>query len=79
MESQTLQGIAIGCSDSSDCMMMYCPFNKEIYNTNNYCLNESGHTATAFNLQYDGGIFIGQYSSDKKTSSPPELYPPGTE
>eukprot|EP00957_Ditylum_brightwellii_P004549 346127-Ditylum_brightwellii.AAC.1 len=58
---------------------MYCPFNKEIYHTNNYRLDESGHTATAFNLQYDGGTFIGLYSSDKKTSSPPDLYPPGTE
>eukprot|EP00957_Ditylum_brightwellii_P177293 13506164-Ditylum_brightwellii.AAC.1 len=59
---------------------MFCPFNQRVHHTNNYCLDESGHTATSFNLQYNGGIFIGLYSSDKKlSSSPPELYPLGTD
>eukprot|EP00957_Ditylum_brightwellii_P003961 301664-Ditylum_brightwellii.AAC.1 len=80
MESQSLQGIAVGRSLDLDCMMMFCPFNQRVYHTNNYCLDESGHTATSFNLHYDGGMFIGLYSLDKKLpSSPPELYPPGTE
>eukprot|EP00957_Ditylum_brightwellii_P050067 3795324-Ditylum_brightwellii.AAC.1 len=42
--------------------------------------DESGHTATSFNLHYNSGMFIGLYSLDKKSSSsPPELYPSGTE
>eukprot|EP00957_Ditylum_brightwellii_P066844 5072792-Ditylum_brightwellii.AAC.1 len=61
-------------------MMMFYPFNQRVYPTNNYRLDERGHTATSFNLHYDGGMFIGLYSSDKKSSSsPPELYPLGTE
>eukprot|EP00957_Ditylum_brightwellii_P181640 13836670-Ditylum_brightwellii.AAC.1 len=79
MESQSLQGIAVGRRNDSDCMLMFCPFNQRVYHTNNCRLDESGHTATAFNLQYDGGMFIGLYSSDKCTSSPPELYTPGTD
>eukprot|EP00957_Ditylum_brightwellii_P137313 10468008-Ditylum_brightwellii.AAC.1 len=79
MESQSLQGIAVGRSNNSGCMMMFCPFNQQVYHTNNYKLDESGHTAAAFNLQYDGGMFIRLYSSDKRTSSPPELYPPDTD
>eukprot|EP00957_Ditylum_brightwellii_P105573 8048583-Ditylum_brightwellii.AAC.1 len=78
MESQSLQGIVVGRSDDLDCMMMYCPFNQKVYHTNSYKLDKSGHTATSFNLRYDGGIFAGLYSSDKRSSSPPELYPPGT-
>eukprot|EP00957_Ditylum_brightwellii_P122082 9310407-Ditylum_brightwellii.AAC.1 len=78
MESQSLHGIAVGRSNDLDCMMMYCPFNQKVYHTNNYKLDESGHTATSFNLCYDGRMFIGLYSSDKCSSSLPELYPPGT-
>uniref|UniRef100_A0A7S4W830 Uncharacterized protein n=1 Tax=Ditylum brightwellii TaxID=49249 RepID=A0A7S4W830_9STRA len=78
MESRSLQGIAVGRSNDSDCMMMCCPFNQKVYHTNNYKLDESGHIATSFNLCYVGGMFIGLYSSDKHSSSPPELYPPGT-
>eukprot|EP00957_Ditylum_brightwellii_P010908 826647-Ditylum_brightwellii.AAC.1 len=60
--------------------MMFCPFNQRVYHTNNYRLDESGHAATSFNLHYNGGMFIGLYSSNKKSSSsPPELCPPGTE
>eukprot|EP00957_Ditylum_brightwellii_P148359 11294601-Ditylum_brightwellii.AAC.1 len=80
MESQFLQGIAVGRRDDLDCMMMFCPFNQRVYHTNIYHLDESGHTATSFNLHYDRGMFIGLYSSDKKSSSsPPELYTLGTE
>eukprot|EP00957_Ditylum_brightwellii_P043487 3296875-Ditylum_brightwellii.AAC.1 len=80
MESQLLQGIAVGRSDNSDCIMVFCPFNQRVYHTNNYRLDESGHTATSFNLHYGGGMFISLYSLDRKlSSSPPELYPLGTE
>mmetsp|Transcript_14188 Transcript_14188/g.20773 ORF Transcript_14188/g.20773 Transcript_14188/m.20773 type:complete len:182 (-) Transcript_14188:926-1471(-) len=80
MESQLLQGIAVGRSNISDCMMMFCPFNQRVYHANKYRLDGSGHAATSFNLHYDGGMFIRLYSSDRKSSSsPPELYPPDTE
>eukprot|EP00957_Ditylum_brightwellii_P185579 14128954-Ditylum_brightwellii.AAC.1 len=42
-------------------------------------LDESRHTATSFNLKYNGGMFIGLYSADKQSSSLPELYPLGTD
>eukprot|EP00957_Ditylum_brightwellii_P002337 179521-Ditylum_brightwellii.AAC.2 len=58
---------------------MFCPFNQRIYHTNNYRLDKSGHTATSLNLKYNGGMFIGLYSADKHSSSPPEVYPPGTD
>eukprot|EP00957_Ditylum_brightwellii_P113732 8671295-Ditylum_brightwellii.AAC.1 len=62
MESQSHQGIAVGQSSNSDCMMMFCAFNQRIYHTNNYRLDESGHTATSFNLRYNGDGNIKQVS-----------------
>eukprot|EP00957_Ditylum_brightwellii_P083563 6351901-Ditylum_brightwellii.AAC.1 len=81
MEAQSLQGVAVGKNNESDSMMFYCPFNQQVYTTQYCTLDKNRHTATAFNSQYNGGIFIGLYSSAKRDphSSPPELYPPGTE
>eukprot|EP00957_Ditylum_brightwellii_P190574 14507280-Ditylum_brightwellii.AAC.1 len=83
MEAQSLQGIAIGHSDDSNGMMFFCSFNKEVYTTAQYHLDESGYTANDFNLIYNSGIFNGLYSSQSKlkskTSLPTEQYLPGTE
>eukprot|EP00957_Ditylum_brightwellii_P083170 6323952-Ditylum_brightwellii.AAC.1 len=69
MEAQLLQDIAVGCSDNFGGMMFFCPFNKEVYITLQYCLDESGHTTTDINIQYNGGMFIALYSSQSKSKS----------
>eukprot|EP00957_Ditylum_brightwellii_P156911 11942119-Ditylum_brightwellii.AAC.1 len=81
MEAQSLQGITVSQSDDSNGMIFFCPFNKEVYTTSQYCLDESGHTAQDFNLHYDGGMFLSLYCSSSKTTTPapPEEFPPGTE
>jgi hypothetical protein len=41
--------------------MFYCPHSKRIYTSGDYHLDEGRHTAQAFNLKYEGGIFVGLY------------------
>eukprot|EP00957_Ditylum_brightwellii_P149408 11379133-Ditylum_brightwellii.AAC.1 len=83
MEAQSLLGIVVGQSNNSDGMMFFCPFNKEVYTTSQYHLNEISHTADDINLQYDSGmlidLYLSQSMSKSKISTPPEQYPPGTE
>jgi hypothetical protein len=57
--STSMQGIAIGRCRKPDGMLFYSPHSKEILTSSDYKLDEDRHTPTAFNLPYDGGIFIG--------------------
>jgi hypothetical protein len=74
--STSMQGIAIGRCRKTDGMLFYSPHSKEIFTSSDYKLDEGRHTPTAFNLSYDGGIFIGLYNHN--TSSSVEPYPEGT-
>jgi hypothetical protein len=74
--SHAMQGIALGRCRKSDGMMFYSPHSKEIYISSDYKLDEGHHTPTAFNLHYDGGIFIGLYNQG--SSSVCEPFPEGT-
>jgi hypothetical protein len=74
--STSMQGIALGRCCKTDGMIFYSPHSKELYMSLDYKLDEGCHTPTAFNLHYDGGIFIGQYNHN--TSSSFEPYPEGT-
>ena len=71
-----MQGIALGRCRKTDGMIFYPPHSKELYVSSDYKIDEGRHTPTAFNLHYDGGIFVGQYSHN--TSSSCEPYPEGT-
>jgi hypothetical protein len=71
-----MQGIALGHCRKSNGMIFYSPHSKELNVSSDYKLDEGHYTHTAFNLQYDGGIFIGLYNYNSSTSY--ECYPEGT-
>jgi hypothetical protein len=75
-DSRSMQGIALGRCRKSDGMIFYSLHSKELYVSSDYKLDEGRHTPTAFNLHYDGGIFIGSYTHNNSTSY--EAYPEGT-
>jgi hypothetical protein len=59
-----------------DGMIFYSPHSKELSISSNYKLDEGHHTPTAFNLQYDGGIFIGLCNHNNASYFEP--FPVGT-
>jgi hypothetical protein len=77
-EAKTLQGIALGRCRITDGMLFYCPHTKQVYTSSDFKLDEGRSTPTTFNLQYDGGIFVGLYDSSN-VSTGVEPYPEGTE
>jgi len=76
-EARSKQGIAIGRDRKSDGLLIYCPHSKKYFVSNSYKIDEGRSTANAFNLKYDGGIFIGLYDNSP-TSRGVEPYPEGT-
>lgn len=76
-DSKSMQGIALGRCRKSDGMIFYCPHNKQLYTSSDYKLDEGRHTPNTFNLQYDGGIFVGLYNHGSPNSSV-EPFPEGT-
>ena len=72
-----MQGIAIGWSQISDGLICYCPHSKKTYTAKDYTMDEGRSTANAFNLKYDGGIFVGLYDNGP-ASLGTELFPEGT-
>ena len=76
-EALSKQGIVIGRDRKSDGILIYCPHMKQYYTTNSYKIDEGRSTANAFNLKYDGGIFIGLYDNGP-SSQGVEPYPKGT-
>jgi hypothetical protein len=74
--STSMQGIALGRCCKTDGMIFYSPHSKELYMSLDCKIDEGRHTPMAFNLHYDGGIFVGQYSHN--TSSSFEPYREGT-
>jgi hypothetical protein len=76
-EARSKQGIAIGRDRKSDGLLIYCPHTKKYFVSNSYKLDEGRSTANAFNLKYEGGIFIGLYDHSP-VSKGVEPYPEGT-
>jgi hypothetical protein len=76
-EALSKQGIAIGRDQKSDGLLIYCPHSKKYFVSNSYKIDEGRSTANAFNLKYDGGIFIGLYDNSP-ASKGVEPYPEGT-
>jgi hypothetical protein len=76
-EALSKQGIAIGPDLKSNGLLIYCPHTKNYFVSNRYKMDEGRSMANAFNLKYEGGIFIGLYdNSPISTSIKP--YPEGT-
>jgi len=76
-EAKCMSGIAIGRCRKSDGLLFYCPHTKTIYSSGDYKLDEGRNTPNTFNLQYEGGIFVGLYDT-ATVSSQAEPYPQGT-
>ena len=77
VQSHSMQGIAVGWSDTANGMEIYNPITKQLYTTTVYKLDEHNQTKLHFNLTYDGGIYSGLLSLDS-TQNLPEPYPIGT-
>jgi hypothetical protein len=76
-EALSKQGIAIGRDRKSDGLLIYCPHSKQYFVSNSYKIDEGRSMANAFNLKYDGGLFIGLYDNSP-ASQGVEPYPEGT-
>jgi transposase InsO family protein len=77
-QAQTMEGIAIGRSDTSNAMIFYNPRTRQYYEPDSYKLDPSRLPSTVWpsDITYDGGIFADLY----RDSNPnvPEHFPPGT-
>ena len=58
-------------------MNFYNPVTRSFYTTVEYALDTGLHTNTNFFLTYNGGIFVGTYSSHSDPDLEP--YPPDTQ
>jgi hypothetical protein len=76
-EARSKQGIAIGRDRKSDGLLICCPHSKKYFVSNSYKIEEGRSTANAFNLKYNGGIYIGLYDNSP-ASRGVEPYPEGT-
>ena len=70
VQSHSMQGIAIGWSDTANGMEIYNPVTKQLYTKTVYKLDEHNNTKMHFNLSYDGGIFSGLLSLDSHQNVP---------
>jgi hypothetical protein len=77
-QSHTLDGIAIGRSETSNAMIFYNPKTKRYYKPDSYKLDPSRLPSSVWpqDIQYDGGIFADLYRDNNPNV--PEPYPPGT-
>jgi hypothetical protein len=76
-EATSMAGIAVGHCRKSEGLLFYCPHNSQFYSSVDYKLDEGRSTPNTFNLQYDGGIFVGLYDHSP-LSQGVEPYPEGT-
>jgi len=68
VQSHTMQGIAVGWSEKANGMEIYNPITKTLYTSTVYNIDENNSTKNYFNLDYDGGMFTGLYSSGCDTT-----------
>jgi hypothetical protein len=71
-----MAGIAVGHCWKSEGLLFYCPHNHQFYSSVDDKLDEGCSTLQTFNLQYDGGIFVGLYDNSP-SSTGVEPYPEG--
>ena len=77
-QAQTMEGIAIGRSETSNAMIFYNPITKNYYEPDTYKLDPSRLPSTTWpnTITYDGGIFADLYRDANPNI--PEPFPPGT-
>jgi len=77
-QAQTMEGIAIGRSESSNAMVFFNPRTRQYYEPDTYKLDPSRLPSSVWpqEIRYDGGIFADLYRDDNPNV--PEHLPPGT-
>ncbi len=77
-QAQTMEGIAIGRSETSNAMIFYNPITKNYYEPDTYKLDPSRLPSTTWPtiITYDGGLFADLYRDANPNI--PEPFPPGT-
>jgi hypothetical protein len=76
-QAHTMDGIIIGCSPTSNALLVYNRRNKQYYEPDSYHIDSYHLPGSVYrDMKYDGGLFCSLYCDN----NPPmeELYPPGT-
>ncbi len=77
LQAQTMDGIIIGCSPTSNALLVYNPRNCQYYEPDSYRLDPYCLPGSAYpNIKYDGGLFCSLLWDDNPQFE--EKYPPGT-
>jgi hypothetical protein len=77
-QAHTMDGIAVGCSPTSNALLVYNPRTKKYYEPDSYRFDPYRLPSSVYpSLSYDGGLFCLLYRDDNPTSME-ELHPPGT-
>jgi hypothetical protein len=75
--THTMDGIIIGCSPTSNALLVYNPRNKQYYEPDSYRIDSYRLPGLVYHdIHYDGGLFCQLMRDDN--SSIEEKYPPGT-
>ncbi len=70
-------GIVIGCSPTSNAILVYNPQNQRYYKPDSYKLDPYRVPSSVYpTIKYDGGLFVSLHRDDNPPISEP--YPPGT-
>ncbi len=73
-----MDGIVIGCSPTSNALMVYNPHNQQHYKPDSYCINPYRLPTLVYpDIKYDGGLFCYFLCDDNPHME--EKYPPGTQ
>ena len=77
-QAQTLEGMAIGRSDTSNAMVFYNPITRQYYEPDMYKLDPTRLPSSVWpnDIKYDGGLFACLYRDDSPDI--PEPFPPGS-
>lgn len=73
--SQSLCAIAVGRWNKSSQLLFYHPPTKQTLSSDDFILDESLCSGSAFGLKYDCGLYVEKYYNKVETFSPP-TYPP---
>jgi hypothetical protein len=76
-QAHTLDGIVIGCSPTSNAILVYNPHNQHYYKPDSYKIDLYCLPSLVYpTIIYDGGLFVSLHCGDIPSISEP--YPPGT-
>jgi hypothetical protein len=76
-QAHTMDGTVIGCSPTSNALLVYNPRNKQYYKPDSYCLDPCCLPGLAYpSIKYNGGLFCSLLHDENPQFE--EMYPPGT-